>query len=231
MVEVAIHFVENFWLLYDLSYICRKFTLLLIINNKMTHPLHKRFNSFGLLTEAEITHTLSYFKPKSYKTGKILVNFGEINDKLYFIEKGILREFSEQEQEQEQEQDNTITHWLMPENNFEYLVDSFWEQKPSDIALEVIEDAKLWEITKTDIDKLYIKFPQLNVIGRILLEENLKKYERYNTIIRKSPEIRWQWFNDHYAGLANRVLVGHIATFLHMHRVTLSKVRSKSRKK
>ena len=225
MVEVAIHFVENFWLLYDLSYICRKFTLLLIINNKMTHPLHKRFNSFGLLTEAEITHTLSYFKPKSYKTGKILVNFGEINDKLYFIEKGILREFSEQEQ------DNTIMHWLMPENNFEYLVDSFWEQKPSDIALEVIEDAKLWEITKTDIDKLYIKFPQLNVIGRILLEENLKKYERYNAMIRQDSESRWKWFNDNYAGLANRVSVRHIATFLHMHRVTLSKVRSKLSKR
>ena len=159
-----------------------------------------------------------------------MVNFGEINDKLYFIEQGILREFSEQEQEQEQEQDNTITHWFVAENNFQYLIDSFLEQKPSEIALEAIEDAKLWEITKTDIDKLYQDVPQLNFIGRILLEENLKKYERYNAMIRKSPETRWQWFNDNYAGLANRVSVGHIATFLHMHRVTLSKVRSKSRK-
>lgn len=196
-----------------------------------THPLHHLFNSLGLLTGAEITHILSHFKPKSYQIGTILVNFGEINDKLYFIEKGILREFSEQEQEQEQEPDNTVTHWFVPENNFEYLVDSFLGQKPSDIALEVIEDAKLWEITKTDIGKLYVEFPQLNVIGRILLEENLKKYERYNAMIRQNPENRWKWFNDNYAGLANRVSVRHIATFLHMHRVTLSKVRSKLSKR
>ncbi|GGD74820.1 hypothetical protein GCM10011514_43550 [Emticicia aquatilis] len=89
----------------------------------MTHPLYELFNSFGLLTEAEITLVLSHFKPKSHTPGTILVNFGEINDKLYSIEKGILREFSEQEQ------DNTITHWLMPENNFEYLVDSFFGAK------------------------------------------------------------------------------------------------------
>lgn len=196
----------------------------------MTHPLYELFNNFGLLTETEITLILSYFKPKSHKAGTILVNFGEINDKLYFIEKGILREFSEQEQEQGQEQDNTITHWLMLENNFEYLVDSFLEQKPSYVALEVIEDTKLWEITKTDIDKLYVEFPQLNIIGRILLEENLKKYERYNVMIRQSSESRWKWFNDNYAGLANRVSVRHIATFLHMHRVTLSKIRSKRSK-
>lgn len=190
----------------------------------MTHPLYELFNSFGLLSETEITQILSHFKPKSHTPGTILVNFGEINDKLYFIEKGILREFSEQEQ------DNTITHWLVPENNFEYLVDSFLEQKPSEIALEVIEDAKLWYITKTDMDKLYVEFPQLNVIGRILLEENLKKYERYNAMIRQNSESRWKWFNDNYAGLANRISVRHIATFLHMHRVTLSKIRSKRAK-
>lgn len=195
----------------------------------MTHPLYELFNNFGLLTETEITLILSYFKPKSHKAGTILVNFGEINDKLYFIEKGILREFLEQEQEQEQ--DSTITHWLVPENNFEYLVDSFLEQKPSEIALEVIEDAKLWYITKTNIDKLYVEFPQLNVIGRVLLEENLKKYERYNAMIRQNSESRWKWFNNNYAGLANRVSVRHIATFLHMHRVTLSKIRSKLSKR
>ena len=194
-----------------------------------THPLYELFNSFGLLTEAEIAVILSHFKPKSYKIGTILVNFGEINDKIYFIEKGILREFSEQEQEQEP--DNTVTHWFVPENNFEYLVDSFLGQKPSDIALEVIEDAKLWYITKTDIDKLYVEFPQLNIIGRILLEENLKKYERYNAMIRQNPESRWKWFNDNYVGFANRVSVRHIATFLQMHRVTLSKVRSKLSKR
>jgi CRP-like cAMP-binding protein len=186
-----------------------------------------------VFTSAEIKQILKYFEYKSYTNGTIIVDIGQVNDKMYFVENGVLREFSYQEQEQDldENEDQTITHWLMSENNFEYLVDSFLGQKPSDIALEVIEDAKLWEITKTDIDKLYVEFPQLNIIGRILLEENLKKYERYNAMIRQNSESRWKWFNDNYAGLVNRVSVRHIATFLHMHRVTLSKVRSKLSKR
>jgi CRP-like cAMP-binding protein len=198
-----------------------------------TTTLFQLFESFGVFTSAEIKQILKYFEYKSYTNGTIIVDIGQVNDKMYFVENGVLREFSYQEQEQDldENEDQTITHWLMSENNFEYLVDSFLGQKPSDIALEVIEDDKLWYITKTDIDKLYVEFPQLNIIGRILLEENLKKYERYNAMIRQNPESRWKWFNDNYVGFANRVSVRHIATFLQMHRVTLSKVRSKLSKR
>ena len=198
-----------------------------------TTTLYQLFQSFGVFSSAENKQIIQYFEYKSNTKGTIIVDIGQVHDKMYFVENGVLREFSYQEQEQDldENEDQTITHWLMSENNFEYLVDSFLGQKPSDIALEVIEDAKLWYITKTDIDKLYVEFPQLNIIGRILLEENLKKYERYNAMIRQNSESRWKWFNDNYAGIANRVSIRHIATFLHMHRVTLSKVRSKLSKR
>jgi hypothetical protein len=64
------------------------------------------------------------------------LDFGQINDKLYFIESGILREFSIIDQDQ------TITHWLMAENEFQYVVDSFLKQMPSKCAIEVVENAK-----------------------------------------------------------------------------------------
>jgi CRP-like cAMP-binding protein len=198
-----------------------------------TTTLYQLFQSFGVFSSAENKQIIQYFEYKSNTKGTIIVDIGQVHDKMYFVENGVLREFSYQEQEQDldENEDQTITHWLMSENNFEYLVDSFLGQKPSDIALEVIEDAKLWYITETDIDKLYVEFPQINLIGRILLEENLKKYERYNAMIRQNSESRWKWFNDNYAGIANRVSIRHIATFLHMHRVTLSKVRSKLSKR
>lgn len=190
-----------------------------------THPLYELFNNFGLLTETEIVLILSHFKPKSYKTGTILVNFGEINDKIYFIEKGILREFSEQEQEQEQ--DGTVTHRLMPENNFEYLVDSFLDQKTSVTALEAIENVKLWEITKADIDKLYEAVPQLGFIGKLMVERYLKKYEEFIRMLRLTPEKRVEWYYTYHTDLANRVPLKYVATYLQMTPSTLSRVRKK----
>ncbi len=186
-----------------------------------TTPLYQLFDSFGVFTTAEIEQILTHFELKIYKKGVILVDIGQVNDKIYFIEKGILREFSYQDQDQ------TVTHWLMPENNFEYLVESFLGQKPATIALEVIENAKLWIVSKADIDKLYINFPQLNLIGRLMTEQYLQKYEVYITMLRLNPDEPLEWFNKYHPELANRVSVQHIASYLYLHRVTLSKIRSK----
>ena len=94
-------------------------------------PLYQLFDSFGVFATDKIEHILTHFEFKIYKEGVVLVDIGQINDKMYFIESGVLREFSYLYQDQER----TVTHWIMPENNFVYLVDSFLEQKPSKIAL------------------------------------------------------------------------------------------------
>ena len=148
---------------------------------------------------------------------------------MYFIELGMLREFSYQEQEQDldENEDQTITHWLMSENNFVYLVESFLDQKPSTTALEVIEKAKLWVISKQNIDKLYIEFPQMNLVGRLIVEQKLKKYEIYIGMLRQSPEARLDWFYHFHPEIANRVPQKYIATYLNITPSTLSRVRKR----
>ena len=117
--------------------------------------LYNLFNSFGRFTTTEIEHILSQFEPKVCQEGTIVLDFGQINDNLYFIESGILREFSMKGDDQDQDQDQTITNWIMPENNFQYVSDSFLDQTPSKFAIEVLEKAKLWIISKQKLDKLY----------------------------------------------------------------------------
>ncbi|WP_394993187.1 Crp/Fnr family transcriptional regulator [Emticicia sp.] len=133
-----------------------------------TISLYQLFDSFGVFNTTEIEQILQCFEPKSYTKGTIIADIRQVNDKMYFIEKGMLREFSYQDQ------DNTISHWLMSENDFVYLVESFFEKKPSEIALEVIENAKLWVISKQNMDKLYLDFPHLNLIGRLTGEKSQK---------------------------------------------------------
>ena len=186
-----------------------------------TISLYKLFDSFGVFNTTEIEQILQCFEPKSYTKGTIIVDIRQVNDKMYFIEKGMLREFSYQDQ------DNTISHWLMSENDFVYLVESFLEQKPSKIALEVIENAKLWVISKQNMDKLYLDFPHLNLIGRLTGEKYLKKYKIYIGMLRQSPKARLDWFYDFHPELANRVPLKYVATYLNITPSTLSRVRAK----
>jgi CRP-like cAMP-binding protein len=190
-----------------------------------TTTLYQLYESFGVFTSAEIEQTLQYFEYESYTKGTIIVNIGQVNDKMYFIENGMLREFSYQDEEQNEEQ--TFTHRLMYENNFVYLVESFLDQKPSTTALEVIEKAKLWVISKQNIDKLYIEFPQMNLVGRLIVEQKLKKYERYIGMLRQSPEARLDWFYHFHPELANRLPQKYIATYLNITPSTLSRVRKR----
>ena len=186
-----------------------------------TTTLYQLYESFGVFTSAEIEQKLQYFEYKSYTKGTIIVNIGQVNDKMYFIENGMLREFSYQDEEQ------TFTHRLMYENNFVYLVESFLDQKPSTTALEVIEKAKLWVISKQNIDKLYIEFPQMNLVGRLIVEQKLKKYEIYIGMLRQSPEARLDWFYHFHPEIANRVPQKYTATYLNITPSTLSRVRKR----
>lgn len=194
-----------------------------------TTTIFQLFESFGVFTSAEIKQILKYFEYKSYTKGTIIVDIGQVNDKMYFVENGVLREFSYQDQEQDldENEDQTITHWLMSENNFVYLVESFLDQKPSTLALEVIEKAKLWVISKQNMDKLYLEFPQLNLVGRLMVEQYLKKYEIYIGMLRQSPKARLNWFYNFHPELTNRVPLKYIATYLNITPSTLSRVRKR----
>ena len=170
---------------------------------------------------SKLPHNLNL---KPIKKGAVVLDIGEMNDKLYFIESGILREFSMKGQ------DESITHWLMTENAFQYVADSFLEEKPSTVAIDVLEKAKLWVISKEKIDKLYLECPQLNFIGRILLEQNTIKYEAFITALRQKKEARLEWFYKYHEGLINRVPLKYIATYLNMTPQALSRVRTKMAK-
>ena len=86
-------------------------------------------------------------------------------------------------------------------------------------------------ISKTNLEKLYAEFPQLNLIGRLMVEQYLQKYEAYIGMLRLSPNERLAWFDNYHPELANRLKQTHKASYLNMHAVTLSKIRSKLAKR
>jgi CRP-like cAMP-binding protein len=108
-----------------------------------------------------------------------------------------------------------------------YLAESFLEQQPSKVALEVVENSKIWAISKPNIDKLYLDFPQLNLISRVMIEQYLKKYEGFIRMLRLTPEKRVEWYYACNSALANRVPLKYVATYLQMTPSTLSRARKK----
>lgn len=188
----------------------------------LDHPMLLGLQQFATFTEKDLQILSQYFKPISYEKDTILLDIGEINDKLYFVEEGVLQEFSYQEEEQ------TNTHWLMPEGSFVYSTVSFINEVPTEMGIRAIEKVKLLYITKQDLQIIYDKVPQMERVGRLVTEQTLTEYEKFLLLIRyRSSEEKLAWFEETFPTLVNRVPQKYIASYLNIRPETLSRVRSK----
>jgi hypothetical protein len=79
-----------------------------------------------------------------------------------------------------------------------------------------------------DLDKLYVQFPEFNIVTRKLLQKYYKDAEGRAFIARlTNAENKYEQFLIRYSHLANRVPLKYIASFLGMTLETLSRVRKR----
>lgn len=187
----------------------------------LDHPMLLGIQQFAAFTEEDLHLLSQYFKPISYEKDTIILDIGEINDKLYFVEEGVLQEFSYQE-------DQTNTHWLMSEGGFVYSTVSFINEVPTKMGIKAIEKVKLLYITKNDLQIIYEQVPLMERVGRLITELTLIEYEKVLLLIRyRSSEEKLAWFEETFPTLVNRIPQKYIASFLNIRPETLSRVRSK----
>lgn len=149
----------------------------------------------------------------------LLLKVGDVCSRMYFVEKGFIRAFYSKGNRE-------ITSWFMQENEMIIAVSSFYNQKPSTENVELLEDAVLISISFADLQSLYERFPEFNLVGRVLTEKyyclseerlaNMRMQttrEKYETLLLTYPEI------------FNRAPLKYIASYLGMKPETISRLR------
>lgn len=96
----------------------------------------------------------------------ILLPFGAICDRLYFLHSGLARGYYV-------ENEKEITTWFAKENDFIYSSYSFLNQTPMLEEVELLEDSVLVSLAYEDLRQLYDVFPMMNKIGRLITESYL----------------------------------------------------------
>lgn len=170
----------------------------------------------------EVLHEISTVLRKAiYSKGSILLQPGDVSDKIYFVKTGVLREFFIWEETVEE-----FTTQIVTEDTFFYSTLSFLSETPSNRILEVVEDCVLITIKKNDLEYWCKKVHGIEHFIRIMLEQMLIRAEKRTEILRhKKPEERLEVFERLHPELLNRIPLGYIASFLNIAPQTLSKVR------
>lgn len=174
------------------------------------------------LTEEQMDLVLSYFKPGYHLKNEVLVEIGQVNQYMNFVEKGCIRFFFVRDDGLD------ITRHIVFENQFATGLASFISQQPSMEALQVLEDSQLLKISRQDFYHLLNIIPAWEKFFRNYLEyaymNNLSIYqrgvmkdaaERYKELLSVNPEI--------VKRLPNKI----VASYLNMSPETLSRLKSK----
>lgn len=161
--------------------------------------------------------------PFFIQKGKYLVKAGTVCQHLYLINKGLVRAFIKEGKRE-------ITTWINAENEIITSIRSLALNEPSPEYIQAIEDCELCAVEYGALEYLYEHFIEMNIVGRKLLEQYYRDAEERAFICRiPNAQKRYLRFIDHNPGLANRIPVKYIASYLGIAVETLSRIRGKKR--
>lgn len=156
-----------------------------------------------------------------YPKKHILLKKGNVCHHLYFMEKGLARNFFEEEGKE-------LTTDIVLDGELLVSFSSFSTRKPSIETIELLENSTLYAIHYDDLQKLYTEFPVMERAVRLITEHY------YNSLYTKNYHLRFSSAAERYEHLfktkieiVKRVPIGIIASYLGMSIETLSRIRSK----
>ncbi|MBL7698226.1 MAG: Crp/Fnr family transcriptional regulator [Chitinophagaceae bacterium] len=184
-------------------------------------PLVEFISQFYPLREELVDFIISRTTFKKIPKGKFLLKPGEYCKDYYYIHRGILRSFIKYGNKE-------ITIWINPEGEITTAIRSISGSRISGEYIQVIENADLVVIPFEAMAELYERFPEMNKVGRMLLEEYYAASEERVFIARiPNAEARYQHFLQSRPELLNRIPLKYVASYLGITLETLSRLRAK----
>ena len=175
------------------------------------------------LTEAAIKYIDENTFHLSVKKGKHLLKSGEVCNYIYLVLKGAVRGYIKDGTKE-------ITTWITVEGSLITSIRGFHQNIASLENIQAIEDSDLVGFHYNDLQYLYNNFIEMNIVGRVLLEEYYAHAEERAYIARiPKATSKYEHFIATQGALANRIKLKYIASFLGITIETLSRIRNKIR--
>jgi CRP-like cAMP-binding protein len=176
-----------------------------------------------ILPENSKKNLEKYITEVSQTKNFCLMHADTIVPHIYFIKKGIVRAYASAE-------DKEITFWFGKEGEPVVSMKSYVEDKPGYENIELLEDCELYKLETESLRKLFNEDIHIANWGRKFAERELVKteeliisrqfktaLERYKDLMKDKPD------------LLKRVQLGHIASYLGITQVSLSRIRAEIR--
>lgn len=187
----------------------------------MHEELRKFVNSFGILTEEEVSMIVDNANIQYFKKGAILLREGQVAKECFFVLKGLVREYYIVDGE---ERSTNFFTELEPVNSFT----SHTAKKPSRHFLVCAEDCVLTVGNDSLEQEMCRRIPRLETIIKEEVEkETGKMQDDLAKLLTSTPEELYLDLVENRPDLLNRIPQHQIASYIGVKPETLSRIRKR----
>ena len=185
------------------------------------NALVQHIRKFINLDDQEAEIVLSYFETEPFKKKELLLKEGQICNKQYFIVKGCIRFYINNNKGTEQTVQFGIENWWITD----YL--SFQYQNPTLFNIQAIENLEMHSIERKSFDELLERIPKLEKYFRLVIQKSFGASQvRISYLFTMSAEERFRHMNTMFPEFIQRVPQYMIASYLDFSPEFMSKIRA-----
>ena len=161
----------------------------------------------------------SFLFSKKVKKKELLLKEGEVNDRMFYVQKGLLRVYFINDDGKE------INTWFVKEGEFVYACHSFHYQIPSEEYIEAMEDCVIMTIKKETWLMLLRNNHKLALFTVNELMANIAEFASQASVLRlMTGEKKYEYLITHKRDIMDRISQKHLASYLGVETTYLSKI-------
>ena len=192
------------------------------LNNTTRDIARELARKYSTMTHDELDILESVLVPMKFAKGEIILKEGDICEHIYYVERGLTRQFYFKNGKE-------LTEHIGVEHTIVMCIESLFKEKPTYLQLEALEPSLVYAIPKHRLEEVALHNVNIQILYRKILEESLiisqvhadmlrfeTAQDRYLKLCKQSPQV------------VLRAPLVYVASYLQMTPETLSRVRAAS---
>ena len=177
---------------------------------------------YSTMTHEELDMLESILVPKRYSKGEMILKEGEVCENIYYIDKGLVRQFYFKNNKE-------LTEHIGSDGEIFMCIESLFKAEPTRLQIEALEPSSIYLIPKHRLEQVALHNVNIQILYRKILEESLIISQIHADLLRfETAQNRYLRLCKMKPQVVLRAPLVYIASYLQMTPETLSRVRAAS---
>lgn len=175
---------------------------------------------YSTMTHDELDVLESILVPMKFQKGEKILSEGETCTYIYWIVKGLVRQFYYKNGKE-------LTEYMAVENHIIMCIQSLFKEEPTHLQIHALEPTIIYAMPRNLLEQVAMRSVNIQILYRKILEESLIQSQIHADMMRfETAQDRYMKLVKLHPQLVLRAPLVYIANYLQMTPETLSRVRN-----